>query len=57
MITKKLGGNLLQHDHAPGVDDEFQHLCLVDRVQPPSDPVAAQAVSDRIDRGLGDGYM
>jgi hypothetical protein len=28
-----LGGNSLRHDHAPRVDDELPHLCLVDRVQ------------------------
>ena len=37
-----LDGNSLRHDQAPRVDDELPHLCLVDRVQPHSDPVVTQ---------------
>ena len=40
-----LGGNSLRHDHAPRVDDELPHLCLVDRVHTDG---AADEISSRM---------
>ena len=42
-----LGGNSRRHDHAPGVDDELPHLCLVDRGQPHPEPVVTQVGLNR----------